>query len=59
MKVYHIERDYTITAAQQKKQLEKQYTNFNYLFSDRHKIHFAADEEPQKEKNAAAIIYGI
>lgn len=52
MKIYHIERDYNITAAQQKKQLEKQYTNFNYLFSDRHKIHFAADEEPRKEKNA-------
>lgn len=49
MKVYHIERDYNLTAAQQKKQLEKQYINFNYLYADRNKIHFAADEERGKE----------
>jgi len=49
MKIYHIERDYTKTAAQQRKQLEKQYINFNYLWSDGRKVHFAADGKKKAE----------
>lgn len=43
MKIYHLDRDHTKTLAQQKKELEKQYTNFHYLSSDGKKIHFMAD----------------
>lgn len=46
-KIYHIERDYTKTLQKQKKELEKQYINFEYLFADaangHGKIHFIAD----------------
>lgn len=48
MKIYHIERDYKKTLKEQKKDLEKQYTNFNYLFTDRNKLHFIADEKTQE-----------
>lgn len=47
MKVYHIERDYKKTLNQQKKELAKAYTNFNYLWSDGKKIHFAAEDKKQ------------
>ena len=43
MKVYHIDRDYTKTLEQQKKELAKKYNNFQYLFCGSHKIHFIAD----------------
>ena len=43
MIIYHIERDYSKTAQQQKKELAKQYINFNYLYADRGKLHFIAE----------------
>ena len=45
MKIYHIDRDLNKPLAQQKKELEKQYNGFHYLYSDGKKIHFAAEEE--------------
>ena len=41
-KIFHVNRDHTIPLKQQKKQLEKDYINFEYLFSDGRKIHFIA-----------------
>ena len=43
MNIYHIERNFDKTLSQQKKELEKQYVNFQYLWSDGRKIHFMAD----------------
>ena len=43
MKVYHIERDFNKTLSQQKKELERQYKNFQYLHCDGRKIHFIAE----------------
>lgn len=43
MKIYHVDRDFSKTLSQQKKEIEKQYTNFQYLWSDGRKIHFMAD----------------
>ena len=45
MKIYHIDRDFSKTLAEQKKELEKQYKGFQYLHSDGKKIHFMAEEE--------------
>ena len=42
MKIYHIDRDYNISLKEQKKQLESLYIDFQYLFSDRNKIHYIA-----------------
>lgn len=43
MEIYHIPRDYNKTLEQQKKELKSQYTNFQYLMTDRNKIHFMAE----------------
>lgn len=43
MKIYHIDRDYNISLKEQKKQLEREYKGFQYLFADRDKIHFIAE----------------
>ena len=43
MKIYHIDRDFNKTLAQQKKDLAKQYKKFKYMFSDGRKIHFIAE----------------
>lgn len=43
MKIYHIDRDFTLSLKEQKKQLSKEYKGFNYLFSDGQKIHFIAE----------------
>ena len=45
MKIYHIDRDFSKTLTEQKKELEKQYNGFVYLHSDGQKIHFIAEEE--------------
>ena len=45
MRIYHIDRDYTLTAKQQRKILEKQYTNFYFLWTGYGKIHFMADDK--------------
>lgn len=47
MKIYHIDRDYKKTLAAQKKELEKIYKNFQYLWSDGRKIHFIAEGGPE------------
>ena len=43
MKIYHIDRDFNKTLKQQKRELAKQYKNFEYMFSDGRKIHFMAE----------------
>ena len=43
MKIYHIERDYNISLKEQKKQLEREYKGFQYLYADRGKMHFIAE----------------
>lgn len=43
MKIYHIERDYNKPLSQQKKELAKEYTNFNYLYTYSHIVTFIAD----------------
>ena len=42
LKIFHVTRDHTKTLKEQKKQLEKDYIIFKYLFSDGRKIHFIA-----------------
>lgn len=42
MKIYHIDRDFTLSLKEQKKHLAKEYNNFYYWFSDGKKIHFQA-----------------
>ena len=42
VKIFQVKRDHTKTLKEQKKQLEKDYINFKYLFSDGRKIHFIA-----------------
>lgn len=42
-KIYHVERDLNKTLANQKKELEKMYSGFVYLFSDGRYIHFMAN----------------
>ena len=41
-KIFHVKRDRNMTLKEQKKQLEKDYINFEYLFSDGRKVHFIA-----------------
>lgn len=41
-KIFHVDRNKDITLKEQKKQLEKDYINFEYLFSDGRKVHFVA-----------------
>jgi hypothetical protein len=43
MRIYHIDRDYNISLKEQKKQLEREYKDFQYLYADRGKIHFIAE----------------
>lgn len=47
MKIFHIDRDYSVSLEEQKKQLKRDYVNFQYLFTDaatgNAKIHFMAE----------------
>lgn len=43
MKIYHIDRDFTKTLTQQKKEILKQYTNVQYISSDGRKVHIIAN----------------
>lgn len=46
LNIYHIDRDYSKSLEQQKKELKEQYADFAYLFADgatgNPKIHFMA-----------------
>lgn len=43
MNIYHVERDLSKTLKQQKKELEREYSEFVYLWSDGRHIHFIAN----------------
>lgn len=43
MKIYHIDRDFNKTLAEQKKELAEQYKGFTYLTSNGRKVTFIAE----------------
>lgn len=54
MKIFHVDRDYSKTLEQQKKELKAKYIGFKYLWTDgatgNPKIHFMAEEEKEGKK---------
>lgn len=46
MKIFHVDRDYSKSIEQQKRELKSQYADFSYLFADHAngnaKVHFVA-----------------
>ena len=51
MLIEHVERDYNKPLEQQKKELEREYKDLTYLFSDGQKIHFATSGKKEVESN--------
>ena len=43
LKFYHIDRDYTKSLYQLKREIRQQYRNVKYIYSDGRKIHFIAE----------------
>ena len=54
MKIFHLDRDYSKTLEQQKKELKAQYEGFQYLWTDgatgNAKIHFIAEKKKEGKK---------
>lgn len=54
-KIFHIDRDYSKSLGQQKKELKSEYADFQYLFADgatgNPKIHFMSTGKKEDKNN--------
>lgn len=52
MQIFHVLRDYTKSLEQQKRELKREYSGFQYLFTDsatgKAKIHFLAEKKREE-----------